>query len=704
MIATLHGTRRRILAFFFACAVAAGSAIPVAAARGAALGGGGLIADHHSPAAPLALVSGVFAITEAGDASQLQSWGSGVGDTITAEWATSINGGALQVSVHDGSGQAADGYLLVPFASTQPAAGTYTDVAFAWHGGPPAACDSNGGTVTIAEIALGGPIGDATVVTTLALDYTLPCGPTTYRGEVRVASTQPYAAVAWESPATLAVPFRVNPPSTIPGRSTRAASKLTNIGNVDLTLGATSFAPVSPPIWKVAPTTTCGSSLPPGQSCELDEDAMSWLPRPDETVLTLPISIPGGVLHVGLIPIVEPSLLIPLVPNRIVDSRAGLGITSVLKSRVARVFTIVDRLPGDPTRNVPADAVAVVGNLTVTGQTGPGYLALTTTATSAPTTSSLNFPLRDSRANGVVVRLGPGGKAGLTYVGPAGTTAHVVFDVTGYFSGKAMGAPDVPADPGACGVSSSVPGRVLDTRIGLGLKGPFVAGVPRSLVLPLIGTDDQAVAVLGNITVVSPSSGGYLSVTPTRPTGVPRTSTINVPAGDTRANNFVVQRAGDGTIAITFVAKAGATANVIVDLSAICGPWMTGAAGFVPLNPNRIVDSRIGLQIKGRRPIHTYAYFDVFDRFPADPSRDVPYSALSQHLIGLMGNLTMVNQASAGWLAIVASGKVATSTVNAPHGDTRANGFTALEGGGKNVYYGASSDALVDLLGYWYTN
>jgi hypothetical protein len=54
----------------------------------------------------------------------------------------------------------------------------------------------------------------------------------------------------------------------------------------------------------------------------------------------------------------------------------------------------------DPDLNIPTGAIAVTGNLTVTGQSAPGYLALTTVATKAPKTSTLNFPLGDSRATG----------------------------------------------------------------------------------------------------------------------------------------------------------------------------------------------------------------------------------------------------------------------------------------------------------------
>ena len=74
------------------------------------------------------------------------------------------------------------------------------------------------------------------------------------------------------------------------------------------------------------------------------------------------------------------------------------------------------------------------GNLTVTSQTSNGYLFIGPNATNDPTSSTLNFPRGDDRANGVTVALGAGGTLGVTFVAPAaGPTTQVVFDVTGYF-------------------------------------------------------------------------------------------------------------------------------------------------------------------------------------------------------------------------------------------------------------------------------
>ncbi len=117
-----------------------------------------------------------------------------------------------------------------------------------------------------------------------------------------------------------------------------------------------------------------------------------------------------------------------LTPARILDSRTGLGFVGPLQEHVAKTFQVTGQ------GGVPANTVAITGNLTVTGQTSLGYLFLGPVATSYPTSSTLNFPLGDDRANGVTVALSGSGSLSVTYVAPVGgQTAHGLFDVTGYF-------------------------------------------------------------------------------------------------------------------------------------------------------------------------------------------------------------------------------------------------------------------------------
>jgi hypothetical protein len=150
-------------------------------------------------------------------------------------------------------------------------------------------------------------------------------------------------------------------------------------------------------------------------------------------------SDPGAKIHVVFdvtgyfAPGGSGAMYVPVVPNRLVDSRIKLGLSTALGACLGKVFQVTGRIPSDATRNIPAGAVAVTGTLTVTGQSALGWLALTPTPNNHPTTSNLNFPKGDNRATGVTVPLDPGGKLSVTYGAVKGASTQVVFDVTGYF-------------------------------------------------------------------------------------------------------------------------------------------------------------------------------------------------------------------------------------------------------------------------------
>jgi hypothetical protein len=205
----------------------------------------------------------------------------------------------------------------------------------------------------------------------------------------------------------------------------------------------------------------------------------------------------------------------------------------------------------------------VTGNLTVTGQTSSGYLFIGPAATDNPTSSTLNFPVGDDRANGVTVALGSGGTLSVTFVAPsAGPIAHVIFDVTGYFVPGKSGARYVPLSPS----------RILDTRSGTGLSGSFGSHAARTFgVTGHGGVPSSSTAVTGNLTVTSQTSNGYLFIGP-NPTNDPTSSTLNFPVGDDRANGVTVALGG-GNLSVTFVAPtAGPTTQVIFDVTGYFTP------------------------------------------------------------------------------------------------------------------------------------
>ena len=244
---------------------------------------------------------------------------------------------------------------------------------------------------------------------------------------------------------------------------------------------------------------------------------------------------------------------VPLDPARLLDSRFGNGLTGPFSVHVPRTFTVAGR------GGVPAGAIAVTGNLTVTQQTGAGFVFLGPVATTNPTSSTLNFPLHDTRANGVTVSLSGTGTLSATYVsGVSAAQTHLVFDVTGYFAPDSSGATYV----------ALTPTRLLDSRSGNGLSGPFDSHVPRTFtVIGRGAVPTNAVAVTGNLTVTQQTAAGYVFLGPAA-TANPTSSTLNFPVGDNRANGLDVALSGTGTLSATYASGvAGAQTHLLFDVT-----------------------------------------------------------------------------------------------------------------------------------------
>ena len=118
---------------------------------------------------------------------------------------------------------------------------------------------------------------------------------------------------------------------------------------------------------------------------------------------------------------------VAIEPGRLLDTRNGNGLLGRLTANTPRTFGVSGR------SGIPANAAAVTGNLTVVDQTASWALYLGPTSQTWPSTSTLNFTAIETRGNGLVVALGPGGTLSITYMSSPGATCHAVFDATGYF-------------------------------------------------------------------------------------------------------------------------------------------------------------------------------------------------------------------------------------------------------------------------------
>ncbi len=347
----------------------------------------------------------------------------------------------------------------------------------------------------------------------------------------------------------------------------------------------------------------------------------------------------------------------PMEPARLLDTRTGNGLADKFTSGKPRSVFIAGR------RGIPKDAVAVTVNVTVTGQSSAGYVTVGPTVSATPSTSTLNLPRGETRANGATVALSDDGYIAAVWRGSGGSTTHLIFDVTGFFT-----------DDGATTFTPLGPERLLDTRSGNGLLGAFVSGTPREVVIAgRRGIPHDATAVVINVTMVEPTSGGYVTVGP-NVTSTPATSTLNTPRKDIRANGTTVALDEHGDLSAVFKGPSGARTHLLIDVAGYYAEDADGAT-FVPLEPRRFLDTRTGNGLQ-----HLFA--SALPRaFQVAGRGDVPDDA-----VAITGNVTMTNHTSRG---VVSMGPdvpatPATSTLNTPLGDTRANNVTLpLDGSGR---------------------
>lgn len=391
------------------------------------------------------------------------------------------------------------------------------------------------------------------------------------------------------------------------------------------------------------------------------------------------------------------STFTPITPTRIVDTRDGVSGLSHLVGKfvsgIPRTFPVVNLGPGPV---IPVGAVAITGNVTVTRQNGAGYVAVTPTPQSNPTSSSLNFPVGDNRANNVTVPLAANGSLSITYIASSGRTTDVLLDVTGYFMPDDSAATYHPVGPI----------RLLNSVTGTGQPGGIRARFKTRVAQTFtIGTGSPvpaaAIAITGNLTVTRQSKAGYLAITPD-PDPLLRSSTLNFPLADDRANGFTAQLNSSHQLSIVYVATAaGATTDVILDVTGYYLPDLSGLH-YYPLSPGRILDTRPGVADSGL----TGPFASSVPRSLAVASHwGVPAGAQA-----ITGNLTVVGQTTRGYVSAttVSNANPGTSTLNFPVGDTRANGMSVPLGGSGSlflVFKGTSGTArtnlIVDVSGYF---
>jgi hypothetical protein len=384
---------------------------------------------------------------------------------------------------------------------------------------------------------------------------------------------------------------------------------------------------------------------------------------------------------------------VAIAPVRVLNSRDGIGLTGFFLSNVPRTISIAGK------NGIPEAAVAITANLTVTAQDAAGYISLTPTPTVNPSSSTLNFPLGDNRANNTTIALAADGSLSAVYKAVAGHHAHVILDVTGYF-----------LTGGGEGYFPLTPVRILDSRPGhhIGVLTSFQANVSMTIPVRSVFTiPSDATAITANLTVTGQTKPGYVSVT-LDPDNAPTTSTINFPLGDNRANGLSIPIEMDGTVSAVYKAASG-KADLIMDVTGYYS-FSSGGLLFHPLNPGRRVDTR--------QPLGALGYYNGLTGAQGTAPRQVSvgdHFGVPVGALAITGNITVTGQTGPGFVTLtdVSVPAPTTSTINFPLGDTRANGITTPLGPGPlplgegvlwMVYQplaGRTVQLILDITGYF---
>ena len=382
-------------------------------------------------------------------------------------------------------------------------------------------------------------------------------------------------------------------------------------------------------------------------------------------------------------PPASPATYHPISPVRVLDTRSHLGISGRIPANAAKTFNVA----GVSGTGIPTNAVAVTGNVTVVNPSNGWAVYLGPNPVNSPTTSAINFKAGETAGNGLTVALSTSGTLSATFISSGGSSTDLVFDVTGYFT------PDATGDT----YHAMTPARSLDTRNNTGLNGKLQARLPRTFqVAGRTGVPSNAVAVIGNVTVVNPSASWAVYLGPA-PLAQPTTSTINFEQGQVKGNSLTVALSATGTLSATFMSNPGNTTDLVFDVT---GYYTTDTSGakFVPISPARIFDTRSSSgALTGKIKANTPRTFTV------GGANGIPANAA-----GVTGNVTIVNETN-GWALYLgpdSTSTPSTSTINFSTGDVKGNGLTvALASGKLSVTYmstaGNTTDAVFDVTGYF---
>lgn len=290
----------------------------------------------------------------------------------------------------------------------------------------------------------------------------------------------------------------------------------------------------------------------------------------------------------------------PLVPTRILDSRAGSGLPGALPTgdgrsshpdaRIRRLTSAQHEMVVVGRAGVPRAGVAAVV-LNVTAVTAPRNGSVSVVPRPAQTnifddqgtfaravgTTNLDMAAGSTISQTVVARVGAGG---VIRVANRGGATHVTADIMGWIDSTGGAGSGSGAGSGLVPVPRAT---LFDTARS---DVPLAADVPTRLDVSVMGqVPTDATAVMLEVTAGDPEADGHV-VLWAGDRRRPAVSHMNLQAGQRRSNTVIVPVAGDGTIDVVSVATS---TELRID---VVGAFVPGRSGVTVVDPRRVVDSR----------------------------------------------------------------------------------------------------------------
>lgn len=244
----------------------------------------------------------------------------------------------------------------------------------------------------------------------------------------------------------------------------------------------------------------------------------------------------------------------PLVPARLYESRGGGRTTDGKQNNAGRLGAgQVARVDVTGRGKVPANATAVLLNVTAVNPAAAGYLTVYPCGSDRPNASNVNYVANQVVPNAVLAAIGTEGRVCIY----SSAATDLVVDVNGYVPPR--GAP-----------SALVPARLYESRAGMRTVDGVAQATGRrdaGSVTDIVVTDRGKVArnasgVFLNVTAIAPSAAGYLTV---YPCGSPRPQASNVNyVANQVVPNAVFSRVGEGGRVCVYTSAA---TDLIVDVS-----------------------------------------------------------------------------------------------------------------------------------------